>query len=54
MEDELSAREQARVRARDRKTRPPKMVVDNAGVRRIQLALAARAARRKRKKKNAS
>jgi len=35
-EDELSPREAARIRARDRKARPPKMVVDNAGVKRIQ------------------
>jgi len=38
-EDELSARERARIRARDRKSRPPRMVVDNAGVKRIQSAL---------------
>ena len=44
-EDELSARERARIRARDRKSRPPRMVVDNAGVKRIQSALQKRAPR---------
>lgn len=39
---ELSPKERARIRARERKQRPPKMVVDNAGVKRIQLALKAR------------
>ncbi|HEY8677179.1 MAG TPA: hypothetical protein VIN39_00920 [Candidatus Dormibacteraeota bacterium] len=39
MEEELSPKERARIRARERKSRPPKMVVDNAGVKRIQLAL---------------
>jgi hypothetical protein len=38
-DDDLSPREQARIRARERKARRPKMVVDNAGVKRIQLAL---------------
>ena len=38
-EDDLSPKEAARLRARDRKARPPKMVVDNAGVKRIQIAL---------------
>ena len=38
-DDELSPREAARIRARDRKARPPKMVIDNAGVKRIQLSL---------------
>jgi len=41
-ESELSPKEQARLRARERKNRPPKMVVDNAGVKRIQLALKTR------------
>lgn len=50
MEEELSAREAARIRARERKARPPKMVVDNAGVKRIQLALRDQAATRKAKK----
>ena len=31
-DDELSPREAARIRARERKARPPKMVIDNAGV----------------------
>lgn len=38
-EDDLSPKEAARLRARERKARPPKMVVDNAGVKRIQMAL---------------
>ena len=38
---ELSPRERARVRARDRK-RSTRMVVDNAGVKRTALALAQR------------
>jgi hypothetical protein len=38
-DEELSPKEAARLRARERKARPPKMVVDNAGVKRIQLAL---------------
>lgn len=49
-EEELSPREAARLRARERKARPPKMVVDNAGVKRIQLALRDRAASKKPKK----
>jgi hypothetical protein len=49
-EDELSPREAARIRARDRKARPPKMVVDNAGVKRIQLALRDRSTSKKTKK----
>jgi hypothetical protein len=51
-DDELSPREAARIRARDRKARPPKMVVDNAGVKRIQLALRDRSASKKTKKPN--
>jgi hypothetical protein len=50
VEDELSPREAARIRARERKAQPPKMVVDNAGVKRIQLALRDQAASRKAKK----
>jgi hypothetical protein len=38
-EDDVSPAEQARIRARERKIRRPKMVVDNAGVKRIQLSL---------------
>ena len=41
--DELTPREKARLRARDRK-RATRMVVDNAGVRRTALALAQRRA----------
>ena len=48
-DEELSAKERARIRTRDRKARPPKMVVDNAGVKRIQSALRARAQGLKRK-----
>jgi hypothetical protein len=46
-DDDLSPREAARLRARERKARPPKMVVDNAGVKRIQMALSNRAKRKK-------
>lgn len=46
-EEELSPKEAARVRARERKARPPKMVIDNAGVKRIQIALRDRAKRKK-------
>ena len=49
-EDELSPKEVARLRARERKARPPKMVVDNAGVKRIQLALRDQATSKKTKK----
>jgi hypothetical protein len=41
--DEMTARERARLRARDRK-RATRMVVDNAGVKRTALALAQRRA----------
>jgi hypothetical protein len=47
MSEELSGKEAARIRARERKARPPKMVVDNAGVKRIQVALRDRARRKK-------
>ncbi|HEV3096819.1 MAG TPA: hypothetical protein VG104_06705 [Candidatus Dormibacteraeota bacterium] len=49
-DEELSPKEAARLRARERKARPPKMVVDNAGVKRVQLALRDRAARNKTRK----
>ena len=49
-DDELSPKEAARLRARERKARPPKMVVDNAGVKRIQLALRDRSTSKKLKK----
>jgi hypothetical protein len=49
-EEELSPKEAARLRARERKARPPKMVIDNAGVKRIQLALRDRATTKKAKK----
>jgi hypothetical protein len=51
-DEELSPKEAARLRARERKARPPKMVVDNAGVKRIQLALRDRSAAKKAKKPN--
>jgi hypothetical protein len=43
--DELTPRERARLRSRDRKRTTP-MVVDNAGVKRTALALAQRRVRR--------
>ena len=46
-DDELSPREAARIRARERKARPAKMVVDNAGVKRIQLSLRDRSKKKK-------
>jgi hypothetical protein len=49
-DDDLSPKEAARLRARERKARPPKMTVDNAGVKRIQLALRNRATTTKTKK----
>ncbi len=49
-EEDLSPKEAARLRARERKARPPKMVVDNAGVKRIQMALRDRATSKKMKK----
>jgi len=49
-DDELSPKEAARLRARERKARPPRMVVDNAGVKRIQLALRDRSTSKKAKK----
>ena len=38
--DELPNRERARVRSRDRKVRGPRMVVDNAGLKRLTMHLA--------------
>lgn len=46
-DDELPPKEAARIRARERKARRPKMVVDNAGVKRIQMALRNRAKAKK-------
>jgi hypothetical protein len=46
-DEDLSPKEAARIAGRDRKKRRPKMIVDNAGVRRIQLALRDRAAEKK-------
>ena len=50
-EDDLSPKEAARLRARDRKARPPKMVVDNAGVKRIQIALRDQSAKKSKRPK---
>jgi hypothetical protein len=50
-EDDLSPKEAARLRARERKARPPKMVVDNAGVKRIQMALRDQSAKKSNKPK---
>lgn len=41
--DALPERERARVRARDRKVRGPKVVVDNPGLRKLALERARRA-----------
>jgi len=41
-EEMLPKREVSRIRSRDRKARGPKMVVDNAGLKKIQLQLAQR------------
>ncbi len=49
-EEDLSPKEAARLHARERKARRPKMVVDNAGVKRIQMALRDRATSKKTKK----
>jgi hypothetical protein len=38
--DQLSDRQRARLRARDRKRRPPKVVVDNPGLKKLALHLA--------------
>jgi hypothetical protein len=38
--DLLSSHERARVEARERKTRPPRMVVDNAGLKKLAIHLA--------------
>jgi hypothetical protein len=45
--DELPARERARVRHRDRKVRGPKMVVDNAGLKKLAMHLAEKRRRRR-------
>lgn len=49
MDEDLSPKERARIRARERKLRPPRMVVDNAGVKRIQIALRDRKDKKKTK-----
>ena len=46
-DEELSPKERSRLKGRERKGRPPKMVVDNSGVKRIQLALRARNPKKK-------
>ncbi len=50
-ESELPPEAAARIRARDRKTAPPKMVVDNAGVKRLLLQRAQAPRKRRRKKR---
>jgi hypothetical protein len=50
-EEDLSPKEAARLRSRERKARPPKMVVDNAGVKRIQMALHDQSAKKSKKPK---
>ncbi len=45
--DMIPARERARIKSRDRKTRGPKVVVDNPGLKKLALYLATK--RRKRK-----
>jgi hypothetical protein len=47
-EPELPPKEAARIRARERKVARPKMVVDNAGVKKIQAALRNRSKPKKR------
>lgn len=48
--DQLPPRERARVRSRDRKIRGPKVVVDNAGLKKLLVQLAERRRRRARKR----
>jgi hypothetical protein len=38
--EQLSDRQRARVRARDRKRRPPRVIVDNPGLKKLALHLA--------------
>lgn len=45
--DALPARERSRVRARDRKVRGPKVVVDNAGLRKLALERAQKLRRKR-------
>ncbi len=40
--EQLPEPEKARVKARDRKVRGPKVIVDNAGLRKVQMQLAER------------
>ena len=44
--EQLAATEAARVKSRDRKVRGPKVVVDNAGLRKATMALAERLRRK--------
>ena len=53
-DEDLSPKDAARIDARDRKQRPPKMIVDNAGVRRIQMALRERAVEKKARTKSSA
>ena len=45
-EDMLPARERARVKSRDRKTRGPRVIVDNPGLKKLALYLARRRPRK--------
>ncbi|HKA11488.1 MAG TPA: hypothetical protein VKI99_13580 [Candidatus Dormibacteraeota bacterium] len=45
-EDLLPARERARVKSRDRKTRGPRVIVDNPGLKKLALYLARRRPRK--------
>ncbi len=51
MDPDLPPDEAARLRARDRKVAPPRMVVDNAGVKRLLLQRVQAPKRRRRKKR---
>jgi hypothetical protein len=51
MDPDLPSDAAARLRARDRKVAPPRMVVDNAGVKRLLLQRAQAPKRRRRKKR---
>jgi hypothetical protein len=46
-EEELTPKEAEQIRSRERKLRRPRMVLDNAGVKRIQLALRNRTKQKK-------
>ncbi len=48
--DELTGRERERIRGRDRKVRGPRVVVDNAGLKKLLVHLAQRARKPARKR----